>query len=959
MHKSFSFRGISRSIDNMFVQDGDCMELVNLRNKNGATVPVAHPKELAAFPYEYSQVYRHESAAKYLCITADEGRVHLLNDDYAFIEGRDIEFSADCVGVQRIEFLGNVVCLLTSSTIMYALYDTDDYKWLGERPQMPAMSIAVESQLVKLTTDDKYYTSTPESDEKLEQYWAHAEKGYIDECIAKLNERGCFVDRVLMRCAFRLYDGSYICFSPIYYIEDMNSVEGRCRDDGNMRATALAAGSSTSKYLVEVQGFKPVITFEEFNLDAWENIIVALDVFVSGSIPGHKIIDKPMLYNTPANNVFEVEISNYDRYMVKTTGEIFADVLKHSTFYKIAEYDLEGKCVEQLENVSSESLAQCVMLGDEDASFASLSAKYSYVFNGRLHLANLCEKLFDGYDAFCYAPVGYPVRNVNAVLFTEVKTSKSTAMLKKEYKGNFAVGCKEGKYYLTPFLQHPDARASALVFVIEIDGVLYRRRFELKPHTLLDCAAYLHDVNKGLFIIVTCDFRISGAKLKKVDIENIRNFFSNIPGTYLLVYSADGQWKYGDVPFVVPGEPAGDNFYNTIFIEGTPAVGDTLYVYLGESSSELYGKGIGLIEIGRGWDVVDASAVDDAPVNGVELRDNVLKVSEVDNPFIFPAKQTYAPSNRAIVAMCSNTVALSQGQFGQHPLYLFCADGIWTMSVDSSGALAYLNSYPLARETCINARSVCGVDSGVVFANPKGLMMIRGGTITSLSTPINDAEYKGKTLPADSVLRRIAALVSLQDVFSNDSFVDYLKNAVVGFLYARRELVVSNSDYSYSYLLSLDNGVWSKVTYSFGSFVNCYPDFKALLCSNGKSMLLGWGENDTGCTNFFLATRPMMWGSKLHKRIMQMMLHATVMLGEEAAKFKGVACYILGSNDGENFKLISGSERRRDFCDLSFPYVPTQSYRYFSVAVVGNASSKSSLTAIELNVDTAWNNKPC
>ena len=69
MRKTFSFRGISRSTDNMFVQDGDCMELVNLRNKNGATVPVAHPKELASFPYEYSQVYRHEAAAKYLCPT--------------------------------------------------------------------------------------------------------------------------------------------------------------------------------------------------------------------------------------------------------------------------------------------------------------------------------------------------------------------------------------------------------------------------------------------------------------------------------------------------------------------------------------------------------------------------------------------------------------------------------------------------------------------------------------------------------------------------------------------------------------------------------------------------------------------------------------------------------------------------------------------------------------------------
>ena len=955
MHKTFSFRGISRSTDNMFVQDGDCLELINLKSRNGSAVPVAPPQVLANLPYRYSAVYRHEAASKYLCITADEGRVHLLDDGFVPVEGRAIELSPHCAGIVRIEFVGNVACLLADCSIMYALYDTDDYKWLGERPRMPEMSVAVESQLVKLTTDDKYYTGSPSSDDKLEQYWLHAAKGYIDECMAKLNERGCFVDRVLLRCAFRLYDGSYICFSPIYYVEDMNSVGDCTKDEGNIRTTPLASGSTTSKYTVEVQGFKPVVTFGEFNLAAWENIIVSLDLFASGSVPGHRVSDKPALFDGAVNNVYEIELSNYDRYVVKTTGEIFSDVNKHSMFYKIAEYNLEGRCVEKLDNVSSEGLVLSATLNDEDVSFAAVSAKYSYVFNGRLHLANLREKIFDGYDAFCYAPPGYPVRNVNAVLVTEVRTTRNTALLKKEYNGDFSIGCIGGKYYLTPFLQHPDSRASALVFFIEIDGVKYRRRFELQPHPLLDCAVYLHDVNKGLLVVALADFTRSGAKLVKVNEANLRKFFP-VAGNYVLSYSADGKWVCDGRTLEIPGESADDNYYNTIFVEGTPAVDDKLYVYIIESSAEKYGRKIGLIEIGEEWEVVDSLGEDVLPVNGVEVRDNVLKVSEVDNPFSFPAKLTYAPSNRAIVAMCSNTVALSQGQFGQHPLYLFCADGIWAMSVDASGGLVYTNHYPLAREVCINGDTVCGIDSGVVFASSKGLLMISGGNITPLSAPINEAEYKGRALPADSVLRRIASLVSLQNLFSDDSFVDYLGGAKVGFVYARRELVVSNSDYPYSYLLSLDSGQWNKVAHRFHSFVNSYPNFMAVAHSDGKSLLLEWDEKSTGCTDFFLVTHPMMWGSKLHKRIMQLMLHATVFVGDGNGSFKGLACYILGSNDGENFRLISGSERRRDFCDLSFPYVPTQSYRYLSVAIVGNISSRSSIAAVELNVDAAWNN---
>lgn len=956
MHKSFSFRGITRSADNMFVQEGDCMELVNLRNKNGSTLPVAHPARLASLPDNYSAVYRHVPASKYLCITTGEGRVHLLNDNYEPVEGRELELSPYCVGVERIEFIGNVVCLLTKNSILYALYDTNDYKWMGERPQMPAMSITVESQLVRLKTDDSYYSGAPDNEEKLEQYWVHAAKGYFDECISKLNEKGNFIDRVLLRCAFRLYDGSYICFSPIYYVEDINSIEGRYKDLGNFYSTSVDGTPQYSKYLVEVQGFKPVVTFEDFNLDLWENIIISLDIFASGSIPGHKVIDRSLLDLPLADNVYEAESLVYDRYAAKMPGEIYADVLKHSSFYKIAEYNIKGKCVEKLDNVSNESLAQCVALGDEDVSFATLSAKCSYVFNGRLHLANLREKLFDGYDAFSYAPLGLNLCNVNAVLLTELKTNNGDALLKRVYNGNFSVGYNDGKYYLTPYIQHPDSRATALTFIIELNGKMYRRRFELQPHQLLDCATYLHDVIQGLYTLCLTIFANSATRLVKSDNENIKKFFSYTPGEYKLIYSDNGCWMYGDTPFVIPDESS-ENFYNTFFIEGTLTAGDIISIFISKSPAEMYGRSVGFIEIGRGWEIVDVSATDITPVNSVEMRDNVLKVSEIDNPFIFPAKHTYAPSNREIVAMCSNTVALSQGQFGQHPLYLFCADGIWAMSVDGSGGMVYTGNYPLAREVCMNSRSVCTVDTGVVFASSKGLLMISGGKVTRLSKSIEETEYKGCALPKESVLRRIAGLVSLQNIFSDDAFVNYLKNAVVGFVYSRRELVVSNSAYPYSFFLSLESGLWSKITCTFDSIVNSYPDFKATATLNGKSVLYGWDENDTGDTDFLLVTHPMMWGTKLHKRIMQLILHATVAVGTGKGNFNGIACYLLGSNDGENFKLISGSERRRDFCDLAFPYVPTQSYRYFAVAIVGNASSKSSIAAIELNVDAAWNNK--
>jgi hypothetical protein len=131
----------------------------------------------------------------------------------------------------------------------------------------------------------------------------------------------------------------------------------------------------------------------------------------------------------------------------------------------------------------------------------------------------------------------------------------------------------------------------------------------------------------------------------------------------------------------------------------------------------------------------------------------------------------------------------------------------------------------------------------------------------------------------------------------------------------------------------------------------------ATIHANDKTTVAQWDGDDSGSNCFMIVTRPMLWGTKLHKRIMQMMLHASVKVGNLLGIFKGVACYLLCSNDGTNFKIISGSERRTDFCDMSFPYVPTQSYRYYMVAIVGNASCSSRITAIEVDVNTAWSNK--
>ena len=64
---------------------------------------------------------------------------------------------------------------------------------------------------------------------------------------------------------------------------------------------------------------------------------------------------------------------------------------------------------------------------------------------------------------------------------------------------------------------------------------------------------------------------------------------------------------------------------------------------------------------------------------------STLFVSAHQNPFVFPASSRITLPVGRILSVASNTEAISQGQFGQFPLYAFTDDGIWALEVNNEG----------------------------------------------------------------------------------------------------------------------------------------------------------------------------------------------------------------------------------------------------------------------------------
>lgn len=239
----------------------------------------------------------------------------------------------------------------------------------------------------------------------------------------------------------------------------------------------------------------------------------------------------------------------------------------------------------------------------------------------------------------------------------------------------------------------------------------------------------------------------------------------------------------------------------------------------------------------------------DTEQNNTEVYPNGLKVSVVNNPFTFPYENTYQVGSSEIVALMSNTVAVGTGQTGDAPLYVFCKDGIYILIVDPSGTMTYTNQPPIARDVCNNAKSVTPIDNGVVFTSDRGLMSIAGDKVIEIGSAaegdvfdITDTSDKAKKIMFNAfTMQQLAEFP--QSLVDNTDFLTYLKGAIINYNHNERELMVSNPNKDYTYVMDR-NGNWSRRAFTAQEYVNNYPT-SYRIDKSGKLYKVDADDNDT------------------------------------------------------------------------------------------------------------------
>jgi hypothetical protein len=221
---------------------------------------------------------------------------------------------------------------------------------------------------------------------------------------------------------------------------------------------------------------------------------------------------------------------------------------------------------------------------------------------------------------------------------------------------------------------------------------------------------------------------------------------------------------------------------------------------------------------------VGRSNHDDFLVENVEKEDSSkLDIFRPDNPFVIDKTFTFQSN---VIGVAVATTTLSQGQFGQFPLYVFTEDGIWAMETAADGS--FISQKPLSREVCINPDSICSIDNAVVFVTDKAVMMIQGSQVMNISPYMNGRHYT----PNDSALNLIRNQEGfdtlIEPISDDDPFMSFMKDAKVAYDYTGQRLVfISPSNNGFQYVYKIDTQTWHKVAFDeleLNTPLNSYPE---------------------------------------------------------------------------------------------------------------------------------------
>lgn len=195
---------------------------------------------------------------------------------------------------------------------------------------------------------------------------------------------------------------------------------------------------------------------------------------------------------------------------------------------------------------------------------------------------------------------------------------------------------------------------------------------------------------------------------------------------------------------------------------------------------------------------------------------NKLYTSAVNMPFYFPVAGINTVGFGEIIGLSSTTQALSEGQFGQYPLYAFTDEGIWALQTNENGGIASVT--PVTRDVVNKADSITQIDDAILFSSNRGLMVLQGSQTQCLSEALDGEWFSPSALPG---LTKLLA----PDIISFESFKGFLSGSRIAYDYVGQRILICNPGNVFAPTYSLRSKQWGEVrTGKVVAIANSYPN---------------------------------------------------------------------------------------------------------------------------------------
>lgn len=274
-----------------------------------------------------------------------------------------------------------------------------------------------------------------------------------------------------------------------------------------------------------------------------------------------------------------------------------------------------------------------------------------------------------------------------------------------------------------------------------------------------------------------------------------------------------------------------------------------------------------------------------------------IYTSDVENPFVFPASGVNQVGDGEVLAMAQAVQALSEGQFGAHPMYCFTSQGVWALAPNADGS--WKSVQPVTRDVLASGTTPLSIDTSVIFISGRGVMLLSGSTSKVIDTAIQ-GEWKDSFNKLSNVIGAwdttgISSLVTGSQLFTRIG-----ANTRMVYDYKHQRVYFCCGEFSW--VLNLKTWTWTQSQTKVSRELNSYPECEFVSGTNVCSL-----DGDSRYAMAVMLTRPIKTAGEMLAKVRALVVRGNVPCEKENV----VATALFGCRDWHSNVLVKTSTKPR------------------------------------------------